>query len=96
MQDLSAIDDYFDQVVKGLPYEKLQRIERNPAGVIKDPNSVLNPLGAQMPAKDPVSEALKFNAGAGDELTPMSDDMVAKIRAASPNLQREKATVIEP
>lgn len=43
---MAEIDDYYDLIMG-----------RRPAGEITDPNAVLNPLGAQMPQKEPVTEA---------------------------------------
>ena len=56
MVDLSYIDKFYDKVVRNLPDEELDVIARGPASEgIKDPNSVLRPLGAQMTQKEPVT-----------------------------------------
>ena len=56
MVDLSYIDKFYDKVVRNLPDEELDVIARGPASEgIKDPNSVLRPLGAQMIQREPVN-----------------------------------------
>jgi len=54
MADLSSIDKYFDRIVKGLPDDELDQMERAPASEApSNPNVVLGAFNASMPTPAP-------------------------------------------